>query len=251
MYLVSPGIYEKMLKCIDENDRAFTESLNTVESTVKRKRPSEQIVEDLYREELAEQPPPPQQKQVVEGGEELPIPLQEPLVAQAPFIPNYGGDIQPLSAIPKGIERQDEPIGVFAPLESTPVHRFQSAKSSDDLFGLQSVAKKLAKAQPTRSQCSQCSASYIRKHDLKRHVTEKHASVLPSLQDEQMQTSSYEPWNEPSKADESQKDDIDLDQSAFMPSRKMVRTPTKRVLRTPVKKQTPQKGSGIGFSSWI
>lgn len=52
MYLVSPAVYEKLLKCIDDSDKALTESMNPDVDVVEEKRPSEIALEQLHREEL-------------------------------------------------------------------------------------------------------------------------------------------------------------------------------------------------------
>ena len=53
MYLVSPAVYEKLLKCIDEGDKSVTEALNEpMPGPGEDKRPSEQIVEQIHLDEL-------------------------------------------------------------------------------------------------------------------------------------------------------------------------------------------------------
>jgi len=54
MYLVSPGVYEKLLKCIDEEDVTATEAINVDPFTQEEKSPSEMALEQLHKDELYE-----------------------------------------------------------------------------------------------------------------------------------------------------------------------------------------------------
>ena len=53
MYLVSPGVYDKLLTCLDEKDKKSTELLNIEKE--KEDRPGEKIIEDITAGELQEQ----------------------------------------------------------------------------------------------------------------------------------------------------------------------------------------------------
>jgi len=65
MYLVSPGIYEKLLNCLDDTEKMQAQEHNRPNEELP-KRPSEQIIEDLHMEEIGQPismpqlPPPPQ-----------------------------------------------------------------------------------------------------------------------------------------------------------------------------------------------
>ena len=52
MYLVSPAIYEKLLRCLDESDLQYTESMNKPAETLEDKRPSEKAIEEMHRHEV-------------------------------------------------------------------------------------------------------------------------------------------------------------------------------------------------------
>jgi len=52
MFLVSPTVYEKLLNCIDEKDKKFTENLNT--SKEKKIRPSDEYIQELNIESFNE-----------------------------------------------------------------------------------------------------------------------------------------------------------------------------------------------------
>ena len=54
MYLVSPGVYDKLLTCLDEKDKKSTEMLN-IEKDKETFRPGEKIIEDITSGELEQE----------------------------------------------------------------------------------------------------------------------------------------------------------------------------------------------------
>jgi hypothetical protein len=45
MYLVTPGVYDKLLTCLDEKDKKSTELLNIEKE--REERPGEKVIEDI------------------------------------------------------------------------------------------------------------------------------------------------------------------------------------------------------------
>lgn len=78
MYLVTPAIYEKMLKCLDEGERKLAEQLNEPSTQVVEKRPSESILENISSSEVM---PDVQPVEALSDPESAPAPAPAPAPA--------------------------------------------------------------------------------------------------------------------------------------------------------------------------
>ena len=63
MYLVPPGVYQKLLNCISEKDKIVTDGLNLPE-TPAEKTPTEKIMEEISNQDLVE--PPASEQQIIQ-----------------------------------------------------------------------------------------------------------------------------------------------------------------------------------------
>jgi len=52
MYLVTPSVYDKLLKCLDEGDKKITKNLNKPTVTDQPLRPSEQLLQNLTNSDI-------------------------------------------------------------------------------------------------------------------------------------------------------------------------------------------------------
>lgn len=262
MYLVSPGIYEKMLKCIDEGDKAATEALNTSNLFVDRKRPAEQAVGDMYKEEL-QRPPPLSSDQFDQLQPNIQQVEQNVSLQDAPIIPNYASNIVPLNVASRALQEPlTDPILDRKLTLPTP----QPNRRMSQLFSEieSSIPISPIRGPIQRFPCQFCNKTFSRKHDAKRHESEKHGNERklenPINEPEELEdaiaesSAAYESWM-PSSAEtlgEEHKSSI-LDLTPTKQIKKTLRTPIKRsdkILRTPPKiYKTEQTASGM-FDSW-
>ena len=80
MLLVTPGVYQKLLNCIDEKDKLATEQLNVLEGEVEPQTPAERIIGDIAGEEVGIPPDIP--PEVVEETIPQDIPEEEQFVPE-------------------------------------------------------------------------------------------------------------------------------------------------------------------------
>lgn len=268
MYLVSPGIYEKMLNCIDEGDKTATEALNTSNLVVDRKRPAEQVVDDMYKEEL-QRPPPLSNDQFEQLQPNIQQFEQNISLQDAPIIPNYDSNIVPLNVTSRGLQ---EPLAgpilnriPNLPMSQPLLHeKMPTDRRVSQLFSEieSSIPISPIKGPIRRFPCQFCDKTFSRKHDAKRHVSEKHdnkgklenpINEPGELEDAIAESSAaYESWM-PSSAEtlgEEPKSTI-LDPT---PTKRTKLKKVEKTIRTPIKihktrSKTEQTASGM-FDSW-
>ena len=64
MYLVTPGVYQKLLNCIEDKDKMSTEQLNIPKVPPEIKTPSEAMVEEISNRDIGIQTIPPQTENI-------------------------------------------------------------------------------------------------------------------------------------------------------------------------------------------
>lgn len=89
MYLVTPGVYDKMLKCLDQSDVKSTEKLNEPESIVEK--PSSTVLQQIVEEDIA--PPEEEAELIPQVVEEQIQPFEETI--DLPVQPEVEAQIQP------------------------------------------------------------------------------------------------------------------------------------------------------------
>lgn len=211
MYLVSPAVYEKLLKCIDESDKAMTESLNPEAEIVEERRPSEIAVEQIHREELN---PEPEIRTQVVPPKITPQMLQSALSSvkktqpsTLPLIPEYDEEMQALEPVAQGPPITDQPIlapTLAQPIQPSPIRpaTFVPNIATQQLTIQPQVAlqpptkcvntkrgticsisapvlrsgRVLTAKKVFRFHCNQqnCQKSYTRRYDLKKHMLKEH-----------------------------------------------------------------------------
>ncbi len=123
MYLVTPGVYDKLLNCLDEKDKKSTELLNIEKE--REDRPGERVIEDITTGDFDPQPveaiPPPveeQQPQVEEFIPPTPEVFGQEQQVQPQDIIEEGEIIEPMQVPPGEPEistQQQEPNPLRAP----------------------------------------------------------------------------------------------------------------------------------------
>ena len=210
MYLVSPAVYEKLLKCIDESDKAMTESLNPEAEIVEERRPSEIAVEQIHREELNPEPeirtqlvPPKITPQMLQSALSN---VKKTQPTTLPLIPEYDEEMQAVEPVDQGPLIIDQPILLptsVQPIQPSPIRpaTFVPNIASQQLnikpqVALQPPTKcvntkrgticsisvpalqggRALKAKESRFYCNQqnCQKSYTRRYDLKKHMLKEH-----------------------------------------------------------------------------
>jgi len=238
MYLVSPGIYEKMLKCIDEGDRCATEALNSTEVYKEEKRPSEQVLEEMYKEEMNE---PPQPELLQDN-----IPLTN-IVEPAPIIPNYGPNVVPLHDTQ---ERPPKEVTAIANPARKALDLFDEVEGSMPITPIKPLFKRPV-LPDKRFHCDLCQSSYTRKFDLKRHVRDRHSDDdLGEIINKS--AAQFETWG-----DEAEKETTDLlEESVPVKKKKTAKIKSdkepKSITKTHATRSSIAKGqTGSGsFPSW-
>lgn len=170
MYLVSPAIYGKLLSCLDDRDKAMTESLNPDKpDEPEEKRPSEQLLEKMHQEEINPQvvvqeqtpfitpqalqeglaevlpqyPPPPTTTQAIIPPTETNLPTQA-------LIPDYHVPSQPspFKINPKSLTIAKRKKGKKLPLlpitayeENLPLSELQRRRKYPDWFSPATVSE--------------------------------------------------------------------------------------------------------------
>jgi len=91
MYLVSPAVYEKLLRCLDEADLQLTEQLNKPPSATEEMRPSEKAIERIHAEEITSAAKPAINKQALQEALAS-VPSGAPLMEPNPqdYMPRMG-----------------------------------------------------------------------------------------------------------------------------------------------------------------
>ena len=117
MYLVTPGVYNKLLTCLDEKEKKSTELLNVEKE--REDRPGEKVIEDITTgdfepPEVEDIPQVEEQQQVEEQPQAEVQPMVEDIVPPTPEV--FGGvetDVQPQQIVEEGeiIEQMQVPPG--------------------------------------------------------------------------------------------------------------------------------------------
>jgi hypothetical protein len=88
MYLVTPGVYDKLLTCLDEKDKKSTELLNIEKE--REERPGEKVIEDITTGDFE-----PQNVEEMPQMEEQQQQIQEQQqVEEIPPTPEVFGDVE-------------------------------------------------------------------------------------------------------------------------------------------------------------
>jgi hypothetical protein len=117
MYLVTPGVYNKLLTCLDEKEKKSTELLNVEKE--REDRPGEKVIEDITTgdfepPEVEDIPQVEEQQQVEEQPQAEVQPMVEDIVPPTPEV--FGGvetEVQPQQIVEEGeiIEQMQVPPG--------------------------------------------------------------------------------------------------------------------------------------------
>lgn len=256
MYLVSPGIYEKMLKCIDEGDKAATEALNTSSFLTDRKRPAEQAIDDMYKEELQRAPLSTDQLQQPDvQHENLNVPIQD-----TPIIPNYGSNIVPLNVAQQRPLAEDFSASKMSDVSAVPMPgssfhaKLPINRRISELFSEveSSIPLSPVKTAPKRFPCSFCDKTFSRKHDVKRHINEKHGDKGELENVIAESSAAYDAWKD--NPAESSGEESKLSILDKTPTKKSGITKVKKTISVPTKihktRSTRQQTASGMFKSW-